>query len=190
MTQQVDYSNFDTSNDDSSREKKFSVLAAGTYVFRVTGFQRNKTKKGDDSLVFKLVAQEGLTPGCSQGDCIWFVNLTQRGRVFVIEALEAVQGPGWRGNLMSDDEVKQAFLGRVLKANINHEYRNGRTYASVTGVGPFQNEDHVHLSPDAYWNNPALGRPAPASGSSQSKGFTSDPDVSEANTFSDDDIPF
>ena len=182
----MDFTNFDTS---SVLEKKgFEKLKAGQYVMRLVGFSRTKTRAGDDALVFKLQALKGLTPEASQsGDCIWFVNLTERGAGFVREAVLAVKPDGFSGNLMSDDEVKAMFLGCVIVARVTVEIKNGKSYPTVAKVAAYAGGDFVAEPSDQYWNSPALygsgGSPPPKKNQDKSDDFFNQSSESSGSVF-------
>jgi len=188
-----DFSNFNTATPDENG-RVFERLAAGTYVMRVVGYNRSKTRKGDDALIFKLVVVQSLSPGgSSSGDCLWFVNLTERGIGFVKEAVLAVSPDGWEGDLTSDDSVKSVFLGKCIKTIINMEFRNGKTYPSVSKVASFSSEDHPHGAPEPYWNVSAMrshSAPTEKKDPVNQETTNSNGNGSSSSAYDDDDIPF
>jgi hypothetical protein len=195
-TMAMDFSNFDTSSVPEKGNITFEQLKAGQYVMRVVGFSRTKTKAGADALVFKLQVLKGLTPeGSTRGDCLWFVNLSERGAGFVREALVAVQPKGWTGNLFSDDEVKEVFLGKVIVARISIEIRKEKSYPSVGKVASYGSGDFSHDPSEKFWNVSAMreksafsSTPTP-SGDSQDI-FKESPSNTGSGFNNDDDIPF
>lgn len=189
----TDFTKFDTAAPDLEG-RVFERLGAGTYVMRVVGYNRSKTRKGDDALIFKLIVLQGLTPeSSSKGDCLWFVNLVDSGVGFIREAVLAVCPDGWTGDLTNDDSVKSTFLGKVIKTQITMEFRNGKSYPSVGRVASFSSDDHPSGSPEQYWNVAAMRSHASAAPPSPEpdQGNGSPPAAAgKSSAFDDDDIPF
>ena len=188
-----DFSNFSVTETDAndSNSGEFEPLSPGLYRMRVVSYERQKSRSDNDQIVMRVKALHAIAAhgSCKKGTCNWFVTLSDKAAPFVRSAVVAAAGGPWAGNLLSDDDAKSLFLGKVVRAQVRSETVNGKQRARVGNVQAATKEDldeTPHEPADLYWNtktfkssreSSAPTGPAPASAPPASKNF-------------DDDIPF